>query len=134
MPENNSKVKVLILEDEPVISKVLYRALTHAGMDVDIAENGLHAQDKLSSGKTYELFLFDIRTPIISGMQLYEYMEKNHPELVDKVIFMTGDYLNATTYTFLERTNRPFINKPFTPDQIMELIKPILQAQLSAAR
>jgi DNA-binding NtrC family response regulator len=134
MPENKIKPKVLILEDEPVISKVLYRAFNAAGLDPDIAENGLYAEEKLTSGNKYDLFVFDIRTPIISGMQLYDYMEKNYPETVDKVIFMTGDYLNATTYTFLERTNRPFINKPFTPDQIMELIKPILQAQLSATR
>jgi DNA-binding NtrC family response regulator len=134
MPDNKTKPKVLILEDEPVISKVLYRAFTAAGMEADIAENGLYAEEKLTSGNRYDIFIFDIRTPIVSGMQLYEYMEKNFPETVDKVIFMTGDYLNTATYNFLERTNRPFINKPFTPDQIMELIKPILQRELSAIR
>ena len=97
MPENKIKPKVLILEDEPVISKVLYRAFFAAGLDSDIAENGLYAEEKLASGNKYDLFVFDIRTPIVSGMQLYEYMEKNYPETVDKVIFMTGDYLNATT-------------------------------------
>jgi DNA-binding NtrC family response regulator len=134
MPDNIKKPKVLILEDEPVISKVLYRVFSFAGLEADIAENGLYAEEKLNSGNKYDLFVFDIRTPIISGMQLYEYMEKNYPDAVNKVIFMTGDYLNAATYNFLERTNRPFINKPFTPDQMMELIKPILHRELSAAR
>jgi hypothetical protein len=66
-------------------------------------------------------------------MQLYEYLEKEHPELTDKVIFATGDYVNTTTRTFLERVKRPFLAKPYTPAQIKSMIQQVLGAGVSLA-
>ena len=122
MVETNRPRKVLILEDEPVISRVLSRTLSSAGMETETADNGLIVREKLDAGAAPDLFLFDIRTPVINGIQLYEYMEEKYPGLSQKVIFMTGDYLNSVTLAFLERVNRPFIQKPFTPDQILDLV------------
>ena len=87
----------MILEDEPVISKVLSRVLKADSFAIDIAENGSIAKEKIDAGKKYDLFIFDIRTPVLSGIQLFEHLEKKHPELTEKVIFMTGDYLNTAT-------------------------------------
>lgn len=123
MPERNKIRKALIMEDEPVISNVLWRTFKLAGLEVDIAENGRIAREKIDAGNTYDFFIFDIRTPVISGIQFYEYMETNFPDMTQKVIFMTGDYINAVTCAFLDRVKRPFINKPFTPDRIMDLVK-----------
>ncbi len=133
MPETITPRKVLVLEDEPVISMLISRILQTAGMDADIAGNGLIAWEKIKTGKGYGLFIFDIRTPVINGIQLYEYMEKTSPELTEKVAFISGDYLNAATCEFLERVKRPFLAKPFTPDQIIDLIKQIPRPELAAA-
>ena len=130
MPDNNTALKVLVLEDEPVISKVISRTLKSIGMETDVADNGLIAREKIDSGADPDLFIFDIRTPVINGIQLYEYMEKKYPDLSKKVIFMTGDYLNAVTLAFLDRVKRPFIHKPFTPDQILDLIRKSLNQEL----
>lgn len=130
MPYKNTPRQVLIAEDEPIISKVLVRILKTAGLEADVAENGLAATEMIDAGKDYELYLLDIRTPVINGMQLYEYMHEIYPEMTAKVIFMSGDYLNAATFEFLERVKRPFIAKPFTPDQIMDLVKKTLHAEL----
>jgi CheY-like chemotaxis protein len=131
MPDNINPVKVLILEDEPVIIKVVTRALVYRGMEVDAAENGLAAKEIIDSGRDFDLFLFDIRTPVINGMQLYEYMEENYPEAAAKVIFMTGDCLNTVTNRFLERVNRPVLAKPFTPADLMEIISRVITPELS---
>lgn len=132
-PDNYNKERVLVMEDEPIISKVLSRALTANGYAVDTAENGVVAKEKIASGKEYDLFIFDIRTPVISGIQVFEYFEKEHPDLTEKVVFMTGDCLNLATTRFLERVKRPVIAKPFTPDQMLSLIKHAPQQQTIAA-
>jgi DNA-binding NtrC family response regulator len=129
MPDNNKVRKALVLEDEPIITKILGRMLKAAGMTADMADNGLSARDNIDAGKEYDVFIFDIRTPVISGIQLYDYMEEFYPDLTEKVIFMTGDYLNAVTCAFLERVKRPCINKPFMPNQIMDLIKTAIQPE-----
>jgi DNA-binding NtrC family response regulator len=133
MPDNNKVRKALVLEDEPIIAKILSRMLKAAGMTADMADNGLSARENIAAGKEYDVFIFDIRTPVISGIQLYEYMEEFYPDMTGKVIFMTGDCLSAVTCTFLERVKRPFINKPFTPNQIMELVKSVIHIESAAA-
>jgi DNA-binding response OmpR family regulator len=126
MSENTKRKKVLVMEDEPIISRILTRTLSSKGLEVDAAENGQVAEDKIASGKNYDLFLFDIRTPIINGMQVYMYMEEHFPENASKVIFMTGDCLNGATSRFLERVKRPVIEKPFRPEELLELINRVM--------
>jgi DNA-binding response OmpR family regulator len=120
---NNVNNKVLLLEDEPVIGRVLDRVLGADGFKVDIALNGLVAKEKINSENNYDILIFDIRTPVINGIQLYEYLEKERPELTGKVIFTTGDCLNVKTKAFLDRVNRPYLAKPYSPTQIKSFIK-----------
>jgi DNA-binding response OmpR family regulator len=126
IPENTNRKKVLVLEDEPVITRILTRTLSLEGMEVDSAENGLMAKDKLASGMGYDLFLFDIRTPIVNGIQVYKYLEDHYPAAASKVVFMTGDCLNAATSRFLERVKRPVLEKPFTPIELLEFINRVM--------
>jgi DNA-binding response OmpR family regulator len=125
--------KVLLLEDEPVIGKIVSRTLAADGLGVDVAQNGQIAKEKINSSTFYDLFIFDIRTPIINGMQVYEYMEQEHPDKTQRVLFTTGDCLNTATRIFLERVNRPYLAKPYTPGEIKTLITNALNINLSSS-
>ena len=122
MPNGNKQYKLLFLEDEPIIGRILKRTFEEEAFKMDIATNGLMAKEKIESKKDYDLLILDIRTPVISGSQLYEYFEREHAELLNKVIFATGDTLSDTTREFLERVKRPFLMKPYTPAQIKNLV------------
>ena len=125
--DDSDKPKVLILEDEPIIARVVSRFLMTEGFLVDIATNGLDAKEKINGDARYDIMVFDIRTPVISGIQLYEYLEKERPGLTDSVIFATGDTMNETTKNFLERTKCPWICKPYTPAQLKNTIRQHLE-------
>jgi CheY-like chemotaxis protein len=126
MPENHeNQGRVLLLEDEPTICRAASRILTSQGFDVDIAINGLIAKEKVDTHTDYEFFIFDIKTPIMNGIQLYEYLEQEYPDLPDRVIFTTGDSLGLVTKNFLERVHRPVLNKPYTPAQLISLIREV---------
>jgi CheY-like chemotaxis protein len=118
--------RALILEDEPVIGRILDRLLRHKGFSVDIATDGLDAKEKIEADTNYDVLIFDIRTPVISGIQLFEHLKENYPELAERVIFATGDYYDKATETFLESAKRPYIYKPYTPEQIKGLIFQII--------
>jgi DNA-binding NtrC family response regulator len=132
MPDKNQIRKVLVLEDEPIISGILLRILHNAGLEGDIAGNGPIAREKINTGAVYDLFIFNIRTPIINGMQLYQDIKTTRPELAEKIAFISGDYLSRATCEFLERVKRPFLAKPFTPDQLMDLVEQVLRPELTA--
>jgi DNA-binding response OmpR family regulator len=117
--------KILIVEDEQGISQVCRRFLSSEGFEVDIADNGSAAQGLLPE-KDYDLCLLDIRTPIMDGKELYQFIIGEHPELADRVIFMTGDVVDEYTRRFLELAGRPFLYKPFTLDELKIIIEKTL--------
>jgi CheY-like chemotaxis protein len=114
--------KALVIEDEPVISSICKRTLTAEGFDVDIAVNGLVAKE-LIQDKTYDLFLSDIRTPKMNGIEFYRYLEQTQPELARRIIFTTGDVLSNNIEQFLKEVKSPYLAKPFDPDQLRKVIK-----------
>ena len=127
MESSSTGVKrVLVVEDEPVISDVCRKVLTSEGFEVDIAVNGRIAQDMIEE-KQYDLCLIDIRTPVMNGKELYLWLEEKHPQLAGGVIFTTGDVMGGDIQSFLEQAARPFLPKPFTPDELKAIVKEALK-------
>lgn len=125
----NSKAstrKVLIVEDEPAISAVCKRVLTNEGLEVDVAVNGKIAQDMIGK-KKYDLCLIDVRTPEMNGKELFQWLKEKHPRLANRVVFTTGDVMFGDMQRFLEQSARPFLPKPFTPDEIRAIIRETLK-------
>jgi len=120
------KGKILSVEDEPSIRQVCQRALTSQGYQVDFAGNGVAAESMLMKGD-YDLLLVDIKTPVMDGKQLYRYIEDRYPELANRVIFTTGDVISNDTQSFLKQTGRPFLLKPFSPDELRALVRESLR-------
>ena len=116
------KGKILSVEDEPSIRQVCRRTLTSQGYQVDFAQNGVAAASMLMKAD-YDLLLVDIKTPVMDGKQLYHYIEERYPQLADRVIFTTGDVISEDTQSFLARTGRPFLLKPFSPDELGALVR-----------
>ena len=117
---------ILVVEDEPAIGDVCRRVLTGEGFEMDIAVNGKVAQDMLEE-KQYDLCLFDIRTPVMDGKELYQWLKEKHPQQASRVIFTTGDVMSGDTQSFLEQASRPFLPKPFTPAQLKAIMREALK-------
>jgi len=121
MTQDTHRRRVLVVEDEPVISLICQKVLTAEGFDVNIAVNGLVAK-KMVAENSYDLCVSDIRTPLINGIQLYEYLKQEYPELARRIIFTTGDVLSGNIAQFLKESKRPYLLKPFTPDQLKQAV------------
>ena len=115
--------KILVVEDEPSITQVCQRVLRAEGFEVDVAANGKAGQDMIEN-KTYDLLLVDIRTPAMSGQELYEWLQEKHPQIAERVIFTTGDMMRGDTQTFLQKTGQPYV---FSFGKEGRLIKSLLQ-------
>jgi CheY-like chemotaxis protein len=113
---------ILVVEDEPKIGEVCSRVLTGEGFVVDIAVNGGLAQELLTR-KDYDLCLIDIRMPVMDGKELFQVIVDRYPRLAGRVIFSTGDVIDGHTERFLELTGRPHLSKPFTPHELVSIVK-----------
>jgi len=117
---------ILVVEDEPKIGEVCYRVLTGEGFVVDVAVNGSLAQELLTQ-KDYDLCLIDIRMPVMNGKELFQVIADRYPRLAGGVIFSTGDVIDGYIQRFLELTGRPHLSKPFTPHELITIVKETLK-------
>jgi DNA-binding response OmpR family regulator len=102
------------------------RVLTREGFEVEIAVNGTLAQDMIEK-KQYHICLIDIRTPKMSGTELYQWLQKKYSQVANHVIFTTGSLIDEETMAFIEQSGRPFLSKPFTPNELTAIVKEALR-------
>ncbi len=126
MENKFSKNTILVIEDEPTISLIAVRVLKAEGFDVDVADNGNAAKNMIDK-VLYHLYLCDIRTPALNGMEFYDYLRRLHPSRESRVIFTTGDKLNHEVKAFLSNKDNLFLAKPFTPKELRVVIKKALK-------
>ena len=124
-PESDVK-RILVVEDEPVICALCQRVLTGEGFEVDIAANGKMAEAMIEEQK-YQIFLFDIRMPVMTGKDLYQWLEEQHPLLIGRVIFTTGSVISEDTQLFMKQTGRPYLPKPFTAAELLAIVNESLK-------
>jgi DNA-binding response OmpR family regulator len=104
--------RILAVEDEPSISDVCKRVLARKGFEVDVAVNGKDTRDMVTQNQ-YKIFLIDIRTSAMNGIELYEWSKEKHPQLTEGVIFTTGSVLDDKITGYLKASGRPFLPNPF---------------------
>jgi DNA-binding response OmpR family regulator len=121
-PREEKKKRVLICEDEPSISVLVKRLLEEDGIAADIAPAGETAREMIDEGR-YDLYLIDMRLPVINGRDLYLWLKFAHPRSVRKVIFTSGDVMNEEMNAFLTRTGEPYLQKPFDINEIKKLVR-----------
>ena len=53
-------------------------------------------------------------------------MKQRYPDSAGRVVFITGDTITPATEDFLASTGRPYLAKPFSSDQVIELVEETL--------
>ncbi len=124
-PKKVAKAKILVVDDEPVIRKLVSQVLTDEGHEVETTDNAADAL-KMVNNKRYRLILLDIKMPGMSGVELYKQFQKIAPSLTKRVVFITGDVMGKHTMDFLDKTKAPCMMKPFDAKQLKTEIKRIL--------
>ena len=118
--------RILVVDDDESVRKVLSSILVDEGYVVDTAENGKEAIEK-SESKFYNLALIDIRLPDLKGTKLLTAMKETTPKMAK--IIITG---YPTLKNAVEAVNKgadAYILKPFNMDNVLETIKEQLKKQ-----
>ena len=71
-------LRILVAEDEHVVAEICQRVLASEGFEVDVAANGKTAQH-MARNNRYDLALIDIRMPIMSGEELFHWLQALEP-------------------------------------------------------
>lgn len=120
--------RVLVVDDEPLITDLLAESLRRAGQEVDVAHSGEEGWQAIQTD-TYDVFLLDLRMPGMNGKELFGRLQEADPVLAKRVIFLTGDTLNDETQSFLANAGNQCLSKPFTLEQLERSIQTQLVEQ-----
>jgi signal transduction histidine kinase len=120
---------ILVVDDEPAIVRCIQRLLRAAG-EVRTATSGRDALDQLLEGLTPDLILCDLMMVDLSGVELYEQVLAQRPELEPRILFITGGAFTDRTRAFTEEHFDRIIEKPFES----KVLRDRLRAALSTTR
>ncbi|MGA7399886.1 MAG: response regulator [Candidatus Sulfotelmatobacter sp.] len=114
---------VLLIEDEPSIMALVSATLERNGYEVVCIESGAEALRLLEKGQ-YLGVVSDMRTPGgVDGAQVHSWISANRPDLVDKVVIITGDYANEETVTTLRKIGALYLEKPFRVQDLISAVE-----------
>ena len=114
---------VLLIEDEPSIMALVSATLERNGYEVVCIESGADALHLLEKGKFLGV-VSDMRTPGgVDGAQVHTWISANRPDLVDKVVIITGDYANEETVTTLRKIGALYLEKPFRVQDLISAVE-----------
>jgi two-component system, cell cycle sensor histidine kinase and response regulator CckA len=118
------RIRVLIIDDEPLLGKSLRRALGEH--DVTFTEDPVRALE-LCEQTDYDAIVCDLMMPMIGGEGVYEHLREHAPDLAARMIFMTGGAFTAGAQRFLNEVPNLKLTKPFSPDDLRRAVKRVAE-------
>lgn len=120
--------KILLVEDEENLRKIMHRMLIKLGYEVEIAENGVHAISLINEkGIIPDCILTDVIMPQMNGKQLIDIIREKLPNI--KVLFMSGYTDNAIVHHGVLDEGVEFIQKPFLMNELGKKLNKIFRKE-----
>ncbi|MFW5836050.1 MAG: PAS domain S-box protein [bacterium] len=113
--------RVLLVEDDDAIRRIVSRGLANAGYRVTVARSLQAAEAILRSGHTPDIVFSDVVLPDGSGIELREMLSDSIP-----VVYTSGYLEGRAELEYVQQHGAAFIPKPFDVDEVFETLNAIL--------
>jgi eukaryotic-like serine/threonine-protein kinase len=113
-------LRVLLVDDEPILLRVTARQLRAAGFTVSECANGAEAA-ALIGKETFDVVLSDIDMPGLSGVEMLKLLRQRQVDI--PVVLMTGDPKLETAMKAVEHGAFKYLTKPVEPAELVETVR-----------
>jgi PAS domain S-box-containing protein len=113
VPAAGARARVLVVDDEPLVGKSLARLLRKEH-EVEVVTSSREALRRAEAGERWDLVLCDLMMPELSGMDLEDRLAQVAPDLVPRMLYLTGGAFTDRSRGFLD-AGRPYLEKPVDP-------------------
>ncbi|OJF92553.1 response regulator [Alkalibacterium sp. 20] len=120
-----SKNKILVVDDELLLTNIIKTRLGYLGYDVDYAKDGQEALVKLGQ-HAYDLVLLDIMLPKVTGIEVLKRINAVSLNVNPKIIMISGKHSESAVMESLRLGADDYFEKPFSLDVLEHKIKKIL--------
>ncbi len=120
-----SDAKILIVDDDSSIRRIIARTFEKAGFEVATAANGEKAIAKLEEGH-FDVMVSDIDMPRMTGKELCRHLASDGPYLPEHTLIVTGQMESSARVWIDEFENIQMIEKPVGPRQLLRKVKELI--------
>jgi PAS domain S-box-containing protein len=124
--QTGGRGRILVVDDEAGIRAAMVRILR--GHDVVQAVSGGEAQKILEADQAFDLILCDMMMPVMSGVDLHEWLLTTHPELAKQIVFITGGAFTPKAREHLSKVSNIRIEKPFDVANFKNIVGELIVA------
>jgi two-component system cell cycle sensor histidine kinase/response regulator CckA len=125
MPAVDGKRTILVVDDEPVVRKLVGAMVSRYGYNVLTADTGEHAVTLFKNHRdSIDLLLTDVVAPGMSGPMLADRLTEIEPNL--KILYMSGYDNTHVVQRFVVEKGHALLTKPFTLDQLGRKVEQVL--------
>jgi len=117
---------IVVVEDDDANRSAITRLFQRLGHLVTPCANGLEAFEVLKLGPV-DCVICDLRMPALGGRGFFEQVEESMPDLAGRFVFVTGDYTDPASRTFLEKSGQPVVAKPYEISELLAAVAVILR-------
>ena len=114
--------RILIVDDEPYITRVLKLVLQKEGYQVTCVNNGLQALDHYSNNRP-DMVITDVKMPRMTGNELVEAIRGEKADSETPIVVMTSTLENENRDWIDNVDNLTFIGKPVSPRDLVRVVK-----------
>jgi len=119
------KKRILTVDDSPSMRQMVRMTLETAGYDVEEAEDGVDALEKLQ-GKQVDMMISDLNMPRMNGLDLVRQVRGQPRHKFIPIIMLTTESLAATKMEGKQAGATGWIVKPFREDQLLKVVEKVL--------
>jgi signal transduction histidine kinase len=116
---------ILIVEDETALASAMVESFGDAGFLVDRAGDGEEALARLEGGH-YDVIISDLKMPHMDGIQLFGALRERHPQMADRIMFVTGDVIGTDAGRFFAESGCRWLAKPFRLAELLRLAREVM--------
>ena len=131
MLENDTVIRVLVVDDETVVRVGIARALERQGMRVRTAADGEQALEAMAE-EPFAIVLLDIKMPGMGGLEVLRHIRVDYPGTA--VVMITGYPTMDSAIECLKLGAVDYLVKPFRVDELEGLILKSLEASRQEKR
>ena len=117
--------RILVVDDEESISKLVAYNLQQAGFEVETADTGTRALEMLQEQPRPDLIVLDLMLPGIGGMELCQRLRKEG--ILTPIIMLTAKDDEVDRILGLEMGADDYVTKPFSPRELVARVKAVLR-------
>jgi len=121
--------RILVVDDSRAVRAAIEASLEPYGFEVEQADNGAAALAKLRRSP-YDLVFLDLNMPVLDGPGMLRIIR--HSGIPVKVVLVTSGASTATVASTVKLGASDYIQKPFTPERVREMLAKTLELDLSA--